>query len=130
MRISDWSSDVCSSDLSIGTLLRDSFRQYNAACRIAVVTNHSYFACTLVRDGGGVALIEPFPIVSGGFPDLVARPFRPEITLRPRVIMLGSRPVSHLTRQFIDEIVATTHELVARGHEFLRLPAEIGRAHV
>lgn len=114
------------SDLtSIGALLRDSFRVHNASCRISVVTNHSYFACTLVRDGGGVALVEPFPIVSGAFPDLVARPFRPAIVLRPRVILLGSRPVSHLTRQFIDEIVATTRELVIRGPEFLRLPAEL-----
>ncbi len=111
-----------SDQTSIGALLRDSFRLHNAPCRIAVVTNHSYFACSLVRDGGGVALIEPFPIMSGGFPDLVARPFRPEILLRPRVILLGSRPVSHLTRQFIDELIAITRDLVARRPEFLRLP--------
>lgn len=108
----------------IGLQVRDSFRLRNAPCPITVVTNHSYFACTLVRGGGGVALIEPFPIASGAFPDLIARRFRPEIVLRPRVILFASRPVSHLTRQFIDEIVATTHRFVARGPDFLRLPRD------
>lgn len=116
-----------SDQTSVGTLLRDSFRVHNAPCRIAVIANHSYFACTLVRKGGGVGLIEPFPIVAGAFPDLVVRPFLPEIVLRPRVILLGSRPVSHLTRQFIDEVVRATGELVARAGGFLRLPAEAER---
>lgn len=113
-----------SDQTSIGSLLRDSFRLHNAPCRISVIANHSHFACTLIRNGGGIGLIEPFPLVAGAFPDLVARPFLPEIILRPRVILLGSRPVSHLTRHFIDEVLRATEELVARAEGLLRLPEE------
>jgi DNA-binding transcriptional LysR family regulator len=115
-----------SDQTSIGTLLRDSFRFHNAACRISTVVNFTYFACTLVRSGAGIALIDPFPIVSGAFPDLVVRPFRPAVLLRPRLMLLGSRPVSHLTRQFIDEILKSAAELVALGPQFLRLPGDPG----
>src|SRR3546814_16169513 len=57
MRISDWSSDVCSSDLRISTALLQT--NPTAKPRRQIATTSSLNALTLVRAGTGVALIDP-----------------------------------------------------------------------
>jgi hypothetical protein len=49
-------------------------------------------------------VVDAFPMLSGIFPQLVIRPFRPLIETRPRVAFSKTRPVSMITREIVAEM--------------------------
>ncbi|SAI41726.1 LysR family transcriptional regulator [Bordetella ansorpii] len=98
---------------TIHGLVKDAFRQAAIPLDIALTVNHSYTACSLIDQGNGVGVIDPFHLHTGSFPGLVFRPFEPQITLRPTVVMTEGRLPSLITREFIDELRRTTAELFA-----------------
>src|SRR3546814_6931481 len=102
MRISDWSSDVCSSDLLAArkTLapedLADArfvslasedaargridrlFEQASVRRRIVVETQYSVTICNLVRNGVGVRLVNPLALEGLDRTGLTVVPFKPD----------------------------------------------------
>jgi DNA-binding transcriptional LysR family regulator len=76
-----------------------------------MTSNHSYSACCLVSQGNGVALIDPFHVVAGTFPDVVMRPFAPAIHLRPTAVVAEGRTLSKIAREFVDELKAVALSL-------------------
>jgi DNA-binding transcriptional LysR family regulator len=105
-----------------GTSVHEAFRAANVPCQISYTTNQTFAAYALVRGGAGIAIVDPFPLFSGAFTDLVIRPFRPTIELRPRVILPRGRPISQVSRWFVQEMVEVTKEMVAGSKRALSGP--------
>lgn len=65
-------------------------------------------ALELVREGLGVTLINPFPLLSAGLKDVVVRPFDAAIYYHTSFVLPAGRPASHLARQFMNFVKLTT----------------------
>jgi DNA-binding transcriptional LysR family regulator len=96
----------------IGWLLRERFRQLNTPIEIAITTNQCLIACSLVASGTGLALIDPFLLLSDMFPSLAVVPLTPAVELRPRIIFPPTRPLSIVARDFVETVKDTVHDLV------------------
>jgi DNA-binding transcriptional LysR family regulator len=88
-----------------GGSLREAFRSHDVPYNVAVISNSSTTACSIVsQEQNIVGLLDPFTLLSGAFPDVVQRPFRPRIEMRSRLIFPTGRPVSLLTANFIQRL--------------------------
>jgi DNA-binding transcriptional LysR family regulator len=65
-------------------------------------------ALELVREGLGVTLINPFPLLSSGLEDIAVRPFDAEIYYNTSFVLPSGRPPSELARQVMRFIKLTT----------------------
>ena len=65
-------------------------------------------ALELVREGLGVTLIKPFPLLSSGLEGIVVRPFDAAIYYNTSFVLPSGRPPSELARQFMRFIKLTT----------------------
>lgn len=65
-------------------------------------------ALELVREGLGVTLINPFPLLSSGLDGIVVRPFDAAITYNTSFVLPSGRPPSLLARQFMRFVKLTT----------------------
>lgn len=96
----------------VGVLVREKFREFQVPINVAMTTNQSLLACVAVRNGVGLALVDPFVMLSGLFPDLVMRPLKPAIELKPRIIYPIGRPLSVASKEFMDTVQETVASLV------------------
>jgi len=96
----------------VGAILRERFRQLQTPLNIVATTNQSLLACLLTRSGRGLALIDPFLLLSDLFPELVMRPLKPAVELRPRLVFPPDRPLSIAAREFADTVRETITALV------------------
>jgi DNA-binding transcriptional LysR family regulator len=99
------------SDTMTGMLLQQAFRQDKLDYPLAVVTNQTMTACELARQGVGVALVDPFPLLPRMPDDLAVIPFKPAIEFHPTIICPPSRPVSSAADEFINVLHQTMNEL-------------------
>ena len=65
-------------------------------------------ALELVREGLGVTIINPFPLLSSGMEGIVVRPFDAPIQYHTSFVLPSGRPPSHLARQFMRFVKLTT----------------------
>ena len=65
-------------------------------------------ALELVREGLGVTLINPFPLLSSGLEGIVVRPFDAAIYYNTSFVLPSGRPPSELARQFMRFVKLTT----------------------
>lgn len=65
-------------------------------------------ALELVREGLGVTLINPFPLLSTGIEGVVVRPFDAAIHYNTSFVLPSGRPPSQLARQFMRFVKLTT----------------------
>jgi DNA-binding transcriptional LysR family regulator len=65
-------------------------------------------ALELVREGLGVTLINPFPLLSSGHEGIVVRPFDAAIFYNTSFVLPAGRPPSALARQFMRFVKLTT----------------------
>lgn len=100
---------------SMGAMLRERFGQLQIPLNIAVTTNHALVACLLTRSRRGLGLIDPFLLLSDMFPDLVMRPLKPAVELRPRIVFPPNRHRSIVAREFADTIKHIVAELVPKS---------------
>lgn len=76
--------------------------------RTVAETATNMAALELVREGLGVTLINPFPVLSGGMADVAVRPFDAPITYYTSFVLPTGRQPSEFAQQFIDYIKDTT----------------------
>ncbi|WP_208988382.1 LysR family transcriptional regulator [Labrenzia sp. VG12] len=76
--------------------------------RTVAETATNMAALELVREGLGVTLINPFPVLSGGMADITVRPFDAPITYHTSFVLPTGRQPSELARQFMDYVKQTT----------------------
>ncbi|MEL6599944.1 MAG: LysR family transcriptional regulator [Pseudomonadota bacterium] len=65
-------------------------------------------ALELVREGLGVTLINPFPLLSAGLNGIVVRPFDAAIVYHTSFVLPSGQSPSHLARQFMQFVKLTT----------------------
>ena len=59
-------------------------------------------AWALVNEGVGVALVDDFSLLENVYPDIVTRPFEPEIPIVAEVLHPRSKSVSRLAAEFVN----------------------------
>jgi DNA-binding transcriptional LysR family regulator len=62
----------------------------------------------LVREGLGVTLVNPFPLLSDGVAGIVVRPFLAEIVYQTSFVLPTGRPPTEAARQFMRFVKLTT----------------------
>lgn len=101
-------------DTPTGSLLLDALRRAGLPYAVAIEVNQTSTACSLVQAGAGIALVDPFIALAGGYPDLVIRPFRPRLVLRPRLLHARHRPMSRLAAAAAAELRRSIARLAGR----------------
>lgn len=96
----------------IGWQLRERLRQLKRPIEIAITTNQCLVACSLVANGTGLALIDPFLLLAEMFSTLTVVPIVPAIELRPRIIFPPARPLSIVAGEFVETVKETVRDLV------------------
>lgn len=71
--------------------------QWNDRCQARTF----YAALALVREGLGVALIDPFTIVARAMPEVVIKPFKVPVAVDLAIIWAKDRPISVIGKSFI-----------------------------
>ncbi len=107
-------------DTLTGWGLREAFRAAGLQSHVTFTVNHTLSAYALVQAGVGLGVVDAFAVLSGIYPQLVIRPFRPLMETRPRVVFSKTRPVSMITRKFVAEMMAVMAELIANSHSMLK----------
>ncbi len=99
-----------------GRRIIETFQLAGVRYPIAVDINQGAAVGSLVSQGGGVALIDSFVAVDRFFPELIQRPFQPEIRLPMQILTPRSRPLSKLAAQFcavLKEVAGSPTDIVA-----------------
>lgn len=76
--------------------------------RTVAETATNMAALELVREGLGVTLLNPFPVLSGGMADITVRPFDAPITYNTSFVLPSGRQPSEFARQFMEYVKDTT----------------------
>ena len=100
-------------DTMTGWRVREAFRATHTPCHITFTANHTMSAYALVQTGNAVALVDPFPMISGAYRGLVMRPFRPSIEMKPTAVFSKTRPVSQIARKFLAEMSSVAGEMIS-----------------
>jgi DNA-binding transcriptional LysR family regulator len=90
------------------------FEEAGVARRIAVETGISATACALVRQGAGVAIIDPMTAVcQAEAPGIVLRPFRPEVPFTVHAVFARHAALPVLSSEFLEHAAQTWDRLRA-----------------
>lgn len=76
--------------------------------RSVVETATNMASLELVREGLGVTLVNPFPVLSEGVPGIVVRPFMAPIVYQTSFVLPAGRPPTEAARQFMRFVKLTT----------------------
>lgn len=107
-------------DTRTGWAVRDALRRKRSSARILFTVNQTFAAYALAQSGAGLAIVDPFPMLSGTFPELALRSFRPTIHSRPCSLVSNSRPIATIARQFLAELRVVANDFVARSAVLMR----------
>ena len=111
-------------DTQMGWAVRDALRKKKSSSVILFTVNQTFSAYALAQSGSGVALVDPFPLLLGVFPELKVRPFRPSIHSRPHALIGNSRPASMIAREFVKELREVANEFALRSEALMRPQAQ------
>lgn len=93
--------------------LREMFRSFDVPFEISFATNSTITACSIVSEVNGIALVDPFTLLSKAFPHLVVRRLRPMVAVNPR-FLFSSRPRSLIVTQFVEQVMETVKDMDTR----------------
>src|SRR3546814_10515197 len=125
MRISDWSSDVCSSDLCPTTTIggRDAACQHNIEYRAADATANPYVAiAALIRAGlGGLADALPPPAIVAEHPNTLDEARREALGLRrlPETLEAAIAARSEEPTSELQSLMRTSYAVFCLTHKNL-----------
>jgi len=101
--------------LPIGALIEDAFQRTGLRRRIDLEVTQSATACSLVRAGAGIAVLDAFALMENRHPDLAVRPFTPAVRIEARVLLARHRPTSRLTEAFLRVLHEVVADIAAKG---------------
>lgn len=96
----------------VGHEIRRQISALGLPITISIATNQSLVACLLTKQRIGIPLIDPFTMLSGLFPELIALPLTPLIEMRPRLVFPPNRPLSIAAQEFVQTVTETIADLV------------------
>ena len=88
--------------------------KWNERCQVRTF----YAALAMVREGIGVALVDPFTIKARDMPEVVIRPFEIPVLLDLQVVWARDRPISLIGKSFVDFLVGKMSETRNRFSKF------------
>jgi len=107
--LSQWPLISFAQHLPIGALIEAAFRSRNLRRIIAVAVTQSATACSLVRDGVGVAVVDAFALTDPPADGLAVVAFEPGTRIVARLLRARHRPLSRIAQAFVgvlDQVVA------------------------
>lgn len=113
--LSDEPFIVMGADHMVTARTREAFQAEGARLRVRGHTDLFRNALNLVKQGLGVALVDPFTLSSDDGKGYVARPFAPVIPLDMIVVTARGRPLSAIGAEFLDGLEARLADMVWRG---------------
>ena len=98
--------------LPIGDLVARAFHEANVPLRIAVEVPHATIACSMVRAGVGVAILDGFALLTAANSgQLAVRKFRPALPIVARLLRPRNRATALLAAAFAETLAETVREL-------------------
>jgi DNA-binding transcriptional LysR family regulator len=88
----------------IGRIVRESFDASGSPYNPNIEVRHCTTACTLVEQGVGISIVDPFSAVARHNWHLVIRPFRPAVRVSACVMYLSERSISRMGKRFIQSV--------------------------
>jgi DNA-binding transcriptional LysR family regulator len=88
----------------LGTLVEKAFYEVNAAYEPNIVVQKGVTACSLVKTGLGIAIVDEFSAADFAGGGLTARHFEPSIPVRGAAISLKAHPLPKLAKQFLSTL--------------------------
>jgi len=92
---------------TLGNLITQAFDDVGEELKWSIETSYSASACTFVRNGFGVALVDEYVNRQGNIQGLVVKPFRPTIKLSAYLFYSKLKPLSNLSKLFIKSVTET-----------------------
>lgn len=105
---------VMGADHMVTARTREAFQAEGARLRIRGHTDLFRNALNLVKQGLGVALVDPFTLSSDDGAGYVVRPFDPLILLDMIVVTARGRPLSAVGREFLEDLEGRLREMAWR----------------
>ncbi|WP_240482168.1 LysR family transcriptional regulator [Ruegeria marisrubri] len=102
---------VMGADHMVNRRVREAFHQERANMRIRCHTDLFRNALNMVKQGLGVALVDPFTLSSDDRRGCVLRRFEPRILMDIVIITVRGRPISTIGRQFLDQVSTSMSRL-------------------
>lgn len=113
--LSDEPFIVMGADHMVTARTREAFQAAGARLRIRGHTDLFRNALNLVKQGLGVALVDPFTLSSDDGKGYVARPFAPLILLDMIIVTARGRPLSAVGREFLDDVEGRLRRMAWQG---------------
>ncbi len=101
--------------LPIGALIEAAFRSRNQRRTIAVAVTQSATACSLVRNGVGVAVVDAFALTDPPADGLAVVAFEPGTRVVARLLRARHRPLSRIAQAFIGVLEQVVADGIAGG---------------
>jgi len=89
------------------------FAQAGVERRTVIETQTGVLACSLVLQGAGVAVLDPFTATAFADKGLVIRPFRPTVSFGFNAVLPADQAPARITREFLKSLRETLGELTA-----------------
>nr|WP_240457938.1 LysR substrate-binding domain-containing protein [Halomonas socia] len=87
-----------------GMAIEKAFEERGVARENVIEVSHSFVALSLVENGAGIGVVDPFVTMRRLFPNLVFCAFRPRVAINPRVVYARRKPLSRLQTSFIEHL--------------------------
>jgi DNA-binding transcriptional LysR family regulator len=110
-----WPLISFSQHLPIGALIEAAYGRQNLRRTIAVTVTQSATACSLVRDGVGVAVVDAFSVANLATDGLAVVPFTPRTPVVARLLRARHRPLPRIAVAFIDVLQRVVATEIAGG---------------
>ena len=88
----------------LGRIVRESFNKAGSPYMPNIEVRHCTTACTLVEQGLGIAIVDPFSVATQHNWQIAVRPFEPAISVSACVMYLAERSLSRIGKRFIQAV--------------------------
>jgi DNA-binding transcriptional LysR family regulator len=92
------------SDTVIGATIAKAFSTRSVTKAIDLQTSLSHTACMLAASGAGIAVFDPLGLRIGNFPELVQRPFVPQVRYPVKLLTTEDWPPSRTAERLIEYV--------------------------
>jgi DNA-binding transcriptional LysR family regulator len=104
-----------SRSLPLGAALDRLFQQRGQQRRVAIEVSQSTTALAMVRQGIGIALVDPFILIDGKPTGIVRLKLSTPVPIAAQLLIPHHEQISRLSKIFVKHIRAVLAELVAKG---------------
>ena len=102
-------------DTLSGMMIRQAFHSQREMFPASIVVNQTMVGCSLVRQGAGIGILDPFPLISNPVEQLRLVAFRPQLQIRPSMILPPERPQSVASELFLETLKKTVDGVISRS---------------